>query len=614
MSDAPKRPGPAVVQLDLVRSRLADAEIAPPVKIDDRRPPPRERDTGLPEGCPIEPLGVKDGTFILLDASRQLRQSKNRDCSALEIIGYVGSHVKWLYGAFPGRVDKSGEVTAFDSRVAAEWIIGECAKRGPIDLHDKLRGAGAWRGDDGELILHLGDRIWVGGVGGGLVGYGEGATMPPGRIGTYVYPAAAPQPYPSTAPASASAYGAGPQILKLLEMWPWKRSQIAPRLMLGWIGAAILGGALSWRPLVWVTGGRGTGKSTLQEILKSVFGGGLLIASDASAAALWQLLGQSTLPVVIDEAESEEDGRQLDRVVKLARMAASGSLILRGGADHQATKFQARSAFMFASILVPPLSPQDRSRIAMLELGELGRRKPLDIQPAVLRELGAQLRRRLADAWPRFHDVLNAYKAALQEAGHTVRGADQYGTLLALADVIVTDAEFDRDAAAELIDHLQFDLSEWSDDEADEAQCLGHLMTSIVDMYRQGERKTVGEYIQEAFHGNQGFADEAQRILGTYGLRTVLEDDGAFLAVATRHRGLANLFKDTHWKGKAGSGGVWPQALIRLPGARRAGKTLRFGASTAKATLIPRAVVLHEPQSPNPDPMETNMDARSRKP
>ena len=33
--------------------------------------------------------------------------------------------------------------------------------------------------------------------------------------------------------------------------------------MLGWLAAGKLGGALDWRPLIWVTGGSNTGKSTL---------------------------------------------------------------------------------------------------------------------------------------------------------------------------------------------------------------------------------------------------------------------------------------------------------------------------------------------------------------
>jgi predicted ATPase len=37
--------------------------------------------------------------------------------------------------------------------------------------------------------------------------------------------------------------------------------------VLGWIAAATIGGALDWRPSLWITGDLSTGKSTLLERL-----------------------------------------------------------------------------------------------------------------------------------------------------------------------------------------------------------------------------------------------------------------------------------------------------------------------------------------------------------
>ena len=115
----------------------------------------------------------------------------------------------------------------------------------------------------------------------------------------------------------------------------------------------MLGGALEWRPMVWVAGDKGTGKSTLQKVVKGVFGrGGLIPAVDASAAGLWQSLGHSSLPVALDEVESEEDNRRNNNLLKLARVAASGGQMLRGGSDHKQASFTVRSCFLFSSILI----------------------------------------------------------------------------------------------------------------------------------------------------------------------------------------------------------------------------------------------------------------------
>ena len=132
---------------------------------------------------------------------------------------------------------------------------------------------------------------------------------------------------------------------------------IDARLLLGWIGSAMMGAYLNYRPLAWITGDSKTGKSTLQELLGWVLGGALLQSPDASEAAVRQVLGQQSLPVAIDEAEAEEDNRKLLALVKLARIAASASGdIMRGGQDHQGHQFQAKTCFLFSSD--PAAGPQ----------------------------------------------------------------------------------------------------------------------------------------------------------------------------------------------------------------------------------------------------------------
>jgi phage/plasmid-associated DNA primase len=53
-------------------------------------------------------------------------------------------------------------------------------------------------------------------------------------------------------------------------------------LLLGWIGAAFLGGALPWRPAGYLTGEAATGKSTLQALIKGLLGDSLVQAVDNS--------------------------------------------------------------------------------------------------------------------------------------------------------------------------------------------------------------------------------------------------------------------------------------------------------------------------------------------
>jgi hypothetical protein len=148
-------------------------------------------------------------------------------------------------------------------------------------------------------------------------------------------------------------------LVAVLATWNWSRSDTDAHLLFGWIVAAMFGVALDWRPLAWVTGDAGSGKSTLDRLLSIVMGGeqGLVTTTDATEAGLRSVVRQSTLPIAFDEAEA--DNRRMAGVIKFARQAASGGMVLRGSADHKGAEFRVRSCFLFSSILIPPLGDQD---------------------------------------------------------------------------------------------------------------------------------------------------------------------------------------------------------------------------------------------------------------
>lgn len=573
------------VRLVFDRGEEVDAPAPPP-------PPPPEEDEyepKLPEACPVVPLGVLGDTGYFLDDLRQLRAVAAREMSRLGILALFGRRNHLLYEFWPRRKqaeDGAWITTGWRPELAQEALMSAAARKGVWNPFDRVRGCGSWLDDNGGLLLHCGDTLIA-----------ANRRLAPGVVGRYVYPAAppAPQPWPVAVPGEG---GPAATLLSTLQSWNWRRRDLDALLLLGWIGAAMIGGAIDWRPCCWITGGKSTGKSTLQKLLQRLFDGALISVSDASAAGVWQKLGHATVPVAIDELEAEEDNRQAQRVVKLARQAASGGLVLRGGADHTGSEFMARSCFLFSSVLMPPLLGQDRSRMAICELGELTGDAAPDIAPARLRELGQQLLRRLVDRWPAWNDTLAVYRQALADVGHGARGADVFGTLLAAADLLLHDAAPHSDHAAELAERLAvLSLAESDDDMRDEERCLQHLLTSIIPPDGSSNKHAVGEWVRRAAGGTHFDADAAmaQQILGTYGVK-VLRAPGAGgkadrLAVANAHAGLARLFAGTHWASRSGTSGVWSQALKRLPMTESSKKTLWFAGGSGKATVLPLALL-----------------------
>lgn len=553
-------------------------------------PAPADDDGFLPPGCPVTPLGLFGNHCYYLDSQRQLIELPGRDHSRLGILRLFNKNFEFLYTTWPRTNDK-GDVTGWRPELSAERLMAACGARGIWNPADRERGRGAWRGERGELVLHTGQDVLT--FAPNPRAWADRLVRSPGLIGRHVYPAAEAVGLP----ADTTAGGCGDLLLAMLRTWNWRRDDIDAVLLLGWIGAAMIGGALAWRPIVWITGGKSTGKSTLQDLIEAVFDEALIKLADTSEAYIRQTLKHQTLPVSLDEAESEEDNRKLNAIVRLARLAASGGKLGRGGSDHNAVDFTMRSAFQFGSILMPSLLGQDRSRMAVLELGELAKDTPT---PDVSRErwapIGAQLRRRMVDGWARWDATLAWYREALAGVGHSKRAQDSFGTLLAAADVLLFDGAANAQTGGEWIQLLAAaGLAEIEDDARDERQCADHLLSIAVDPFRNGSRKLIAEWLRIAAGWDPGDAEQARNVLATYGLKLRRDkrtaDSQWMLAVADNHKGLADLFQDTRWASRSGNIGVWAQAMRRLPGADRAG-AVYFAGVTCKATDVPLASVL----------------------
>lgn len=560
----------------------------------DRPPPKPVADD--PSTWPVTPLGVRGDRHYFLDAMRQLREMKASEFGRLGIKGLFGHRNHQLEEIWP-RLGKKGAVQGADYDDAASHLIAAAARKGVWDAFGRTRGSGSWLSEDDEsLILHCGDAIFC-----------DGEWIEPGVHGQFVYPADKRFPRPWETKVAGGSRGPGRLLLDQLQSWNWKRGELDAMLLLGWIGAALIGGAIGWRPVVWITGGRGTGKSTLHRLLELLFDKSLIMVSDASAAGIWQKLGHSTLPVALDEVEAESDNRRGQGLIKFARQAASGGLVLRGGADHGASEFTARSCFLFSSILIPPLLPQDRSRMAILELGELrrdGGEPELDARQ--LREVGQRLLRRIVDGWRRWNSTLSLYREALMEVGHGARGADVFGTLLTAADILLDDGEPNHDAIEALAEQLNVkSLAESEDDAREEERCLQHLSTRAIPLDGIGQRRLIAEWIRRASGlesdaggelASREVMAEAQRMLGRYGLAVKREGDEYLFAIASYHAELQKLYEGTHWSGQSGGVGVWTQALRRLPGAKPSGKTVWFAGTSGKATFLPLLNVMTDPE------------------
>lgn len=592
----------------------------------------------FPRECPVSPLGIQSDIggaqrCYYLNWNGQLvgLEANNRH-GKLGLIALFGPASDWLEAHFPqwskpvyeGRGNnrtcvRESEIVGFDQAEAARALIEECVRRGIFDPAGKMRGTGAHRQRGGGLVLHCGDKLYASRHYATTGELRDWNWHPPGHYEGMVYTAAAPIPRPDHEPAHPRV---AEGLLKTLRTWNWKRPLLDPRFVLGGVGASLIGGALGWRPHLWITGARSTGKSTLNGaggLLDELFAGGQFRTGNTSAAAIRQSLLNSTVPVAIDEIEASDDNRRVTEVIETARIASSGDKMHRGGQDHQAHEFTLRSLFWCSSINIPPMKPQDRSRFAVLELKPLALGlPPPDLDALHLPQVGRALLRRMIDGWPRLAATKLKFHAALSAGGHDSRACDQFGTLLACADVLLHDRDGvpDDEEVAHWAGLCRPDrMAEIADEVPDHVECLHRVLTHEVQARGGDEREALGTWIGEAVawamapllqHGAGGDEKADKRLQqlglklvnahrkpsGAFGSARFVHETPGFLALANTHQGLARLFAGSKWQG-----GVWKQSLARTEGAIE-GVDVKFGHVKSRAVLVPLWAFLEDEELP----------------
>lgn len=541
--------------------------------IKNARPAKVKKNQFLPDSCPVIPLGTKKGTYFYIDALGQFRELKDKDHGRTILQGLLGSSVNWGRKQYPKETD--GVTTGWKPDEFGKDLMAECACRGVWEPFERVRGAGVWVDDDDKIVIHSGDTVSK-----------DGISNNPGVCGAYVYPSEPARQRPWEHEVKPKEFE---EFYSLLKTWAWRRPDIDPMLLLGWIAAASVGGALKWRPLMWLSGDRGTGKSTLQEVINYVFDKSILSVSDPTPAAIFQKIGFSSLPVALDEMEPEADSKRVQAIIKLARQACSGGVILRGSAEGNASEFKARNCYLFSSILVPALLPQDRSRMAILELGRITGTPPR-IKRQELAIIGRKILRRMIDRMDDFNTNMEMLRVGFSSMGFDSRGCDQFGTLIAAAQVLLFDYTMTNDDVSEMCDLMKDVIeAEKFDNEANHIQCRDHLLTSILDTFKDGRKRSIGDWIAQAAGrdctNKNDDIDNAHKTLAAIGIKVDKEkikgEDTLCLFIATKHQGLAKIYKETDW-----AGGVWTQAFRRFENAG-AFNTRRFGGVASKCTIVP---------------------------
>ena len=572
---APRRvmPGPA---------ELRQLPAAPVNPQPEPEPEPANR-------LPFRPLGFDHGIYYYLPAAAcqviPLTAAQHNKSNFLQL-----APLEWWAQGFS---NKKGDNIDWDS--AANAILGSCISQGVYDP-SRVRGRGAWT-DASRVILHLGNRLVIDGRSHPIT------KLPRDFKSFYFYENAKAIDGPG---AETLSDDLAFKMRCIAERFRWETPASA-NMLLGWTVLAPVCGALDWRPHIWVTGGAGTGKTTiLKSFMKPLLGGMFEGATGGTTeAGLRGQLRSDAIPVVFDEFEQNEQTQKVmvQNVLSLARVASSeGGKIYKGTTSGGSNAFEIRSMFCVSSINVALFQKADLDRFCVLPLRKDHMAKDdwtkfeAEILDLATVENGRALIARTLQQIPTIKTNAKVIARALaQRFGQ--RFGDQHGTLLAGAWSLEPEGggQLSLEMAKQWIDQMDWETREVDESDADEIKCRDAILQHLVD-YSMGQKAQLGELVDCVAKGMalRGVVyDELAQILGRWGLKVLRRGfdvipgteevcDRPYLAIAHNNRQLSTIFKDTQWANNAHRA-----ALKRLPGAT-ASKPMHFsGIGTHRATLVP---------------------------
>ena len=438
---------------------------------------------------------------------------------------------------------------------------------GPFDSN-RIRGTGVWL-DEGRIVINTGHSLIMDGR---EIGLSRAKSW-------YIYVQTR-----NRIPPMADPLKCGKALIDCCLALSW----VDPKsgyLLAGWLAIARIAGALEIRPHIWLTGGSGTGKSTvMNNLIAPALGstkGKIHLHGSSTEAGIRQTIKSSSLPVIFDEFETTGDlsKARVQNLVELLRVSwsASQGKIVKGSANGNAVEFELAFPALVSSVRVNLDNDADRSRFSVLELKPHGN----DIvRWKAVEKMMASIDQDYGDAlFARGTRLVNVIRTSQKILGTALAGrvsqryGQQVGTLLAGFWSLEHDGPISESAAMALISELDLKYEIEDSKLTDEQECLHHLLT-----WKLSFRKSNGDLLETTI----------ERILGSQTYITEFELEGLknfgimlkqkMLWVSSSHAELEKIFCKTRWANQ------WSRSLIRLDGAKRT--TMSSGGSLSKAIKL----------------------------
>lgn len=443
-------------------------------------------------------------------------------------------------------------------RIASK-LMADCRSLSGFDT-TRIVGSGVYE-DRGEIVIHMGDRLWIRGREMGLFDY----------RGDNIYNRDVT--WPKT-PDTEYTAAEGREFLAWLNQTTIETPFMAD-LYLGLLGSQLIAGALPFRTHAYFGGSSGNGKTTLGRKLpeRILPPNKVSVGAGSSEAGFRQSVGGRATIAIVDELEggttSSKD--RIEAFLDYARESSSGGTIVKGVGDSSgAMQYRARSSVWAIAVQDPLNRETDETRFVriMFRGGRSGDTPWHELEPymeSLRPDVGARMILRLVRRW----DCLKRTAGDLTRLINlrtTRRGADKYSFVLAARHWLCSDEEL-TDAEA-----LIRGIPEFDDDQEDNHgyRCLEWLFNAQTSF--GGSATTIRKLIETNTEATR------ERLSDCGIIRSLTLPDRIQLPYKSKF--LDQVFFNTDWARS------YSQAMGRIPGV----KIHRLRRSEAGQSSRPRVI------------------------
>lgn len=478
-------------------------------------------------GLPMRIMGINGDYRVFYSYNeKQLIELKQNDLSYSNLLR-LGTANQWHDIIAPD--PRTQMPVSSWVRIAQDRINQEAQRKGAFSYDGRVRGAGCWI--DGEnKVVNTGRNIIVN---------GEKHELHEAR-GKNIYVLSYSEFTPATDPLSNKE---ADDFRQLCKMCPWDKP-ISGDLLAGSIVIGQVCAIMKWRPIVWISGQKGTGKSTIiEKLLRPALGDiSLNFTRGTTESSIREAMGYDARPIIYDEFEPNTSASE--SVMSLAKSSTGGGGWI--GKRGQA-KIEPRWSFFFSSTDTFAKDLSEESRQIILRL-----KQPVGVDRSQQYEGFLRKTRevfqnnfsgRLLTRTTQNIDALlkntETFTKALNSVLKDSRSSDQVAPLLAGSFLLTSKKVLSHAEACEIVNRNDWGSYTTANEDPDHQRLLDKILSSFVGNPK--DHRTIGELIREVLESNNAFSE---RVLRSYGI--VAKNTG--VCFANRHDNLKKILAKTQWE------------------------------------------------------------------